>query len=529
MASVLNEFHKWEGIERIVVRLILSGSIVAYIFGVPFYIFAKTHDFQPFASFNQSLHLIFLFPWVLGPIIIAVVQRQYQDLAHTFAGTYGLSIMCGLLTRKAPFSNIHHITVTVVISFLTTWGHASIVHVLRFFRTFLGSKYEAVYGLIVLYFITSVCITFAIELSGHLKHARMDTWHICIFSFQFFQEFAVSALFIDTGGLSWEFAVLLAMVVAYDFFTETGLIYEKQKVFAEAFATPTLLAILLYEHTLGNRYGFSIVTRSVDDDFNFGQTMISYLILIVVEIIMGMINSRIFDNRLLRFRNLAVRKSICFKSTDLKGREESKRFSARRAVTVTTQDPHQGNLSNGNNYNKKDGASINPSAQKSSASTLRVTPDMKSAPESSRKNKPHFIAQSDTLLTVDAKTDQILSIRSEDDERSEGTLSARESKLPPAGDKEGAKVGELNLPATGRTPLSNTPRARSSFVVANSAILPRLPSFANVLPILNPLRSKVSFDEHLKRNREHRLMYVVGAVLSVCITLRFFATDATHF
>mmetsp|Transcript_14078 Transcript_14078/g.21351 ORF Transcript_14078/g.21351 Transcript_14078/m.21351 type:complete len:577 (+) Transcript_14078:26-1756(+) len=482
VGTTVQQTHKWEGIERIVIIASLSVLVVLNLFLVPFYVFNKAHKVLPFKFTREYIPLLLLTLWGFGPIFTACTPRGYKDAAHTVVGGYGLFLIFGLMFCKPPYSDVHHIVSTIVVAFVTSWGHKFIVHVLLYAKTALGSKYEAIYGLLILYFFTSLGMFIAIELAEHLKHARMDSWHICFFSFQFFQEFAVSALFIDSGGLSWQFPILLTLVVLFDFITESGFLYEhyytlfksdqspksralylgrkyllmKQKVFAEAFAAPSILAIVLFEYLISDRIGYSLVTRTkekngfVDDNFNAVSTVISYAILLVAEVSTGMINSHFFDQRLLRLRNEAIRSSNCFhsiKSVELKGNSTREVRSPRDRILDSRENKFQ--------YNNDD----NPSP------AVRST------------------------LEYDSK----------DNERVQREI--------------------LNLPETPYTPR-----------VANSTlVLPRQPSFADALPILNPLSSAPSFNEHLQRNRKHRLSFVVGAVLAVCITLRFFANATDNF
>jgi len=207
------------------------------------------------------------------------------------------------------------------------------------FRDLFGNFYDPIIGLIYFYVTVSLVLLLLWELLDFIglggvsrRFNERDIKLLVLYPMQVYLELTISILFLEPDLGSASFFVLLVAVTVIDMSFLTGFAHEvfhyvvnptgdntppgkavymiqkyqfiQQKIFAEAFATPTVLIMVAVDYS---GFGGKLITSRQDlTPRKMERVMISLLIVIVIEWIAGSISSYLLYKRMTRIKTAAI-------------------------------------------------------------------------------------------------------------------------------------------------------------------------------------------------------------------------------
>ncbi|GAB5366613.1 hypothetical protein AAMO2058_001158500, partial [Amorphochlora amoebiformis] len=333
---------------KIGVKSVLTTfSALLFLFST-FLVPVNLQPFEEFASSSAHIPTLASLLLSLGISVAIGITPFYSEAGFAVLHlTYGFGVIFALflaISAKRGW-NIGDVQlssaylcvlgITLAPTVITT-GYASLRTI-----NFKGSR-EGSEGLVYLIYFY-VCHAFSVFLLSKLsdiieaRHSR-ESFEIPKFVLQFFLEFAVATIFLDVdpfGGPYWAFLIIVGLV---NTLVDTGYLDElwynwsnrkrmrsherkavflvkryqltRQKVFAESFASPTFVLMILFEFAVGWDSPLSFIAASsaanAPSRQAVGETVAGYFLLIVLSVVTGQVGLWLYRGRVKRAKKNAI-------------------------------------------------------------------------------------------------------------------------------------------------------------------------------------------------------------------------------
>ncbi|GAB5371596.1 hypothetical protein AAMO2058_001593800 [Amorphochlora amoebiformis] len=256
---------------------------------------------SPMAAINSETAFVLFAVGVLEVIVTVILCQDLVDtlVAHIF----------GLLNSIGGGMYVSLITSRILIAF----------------RESLTDEYNPVFGVILVYFMTTLGFFLLAELN-----------QLALFPLIFYPQFAVSILFVDANPIDSPgfFFGMLTVVSLYDLLVESGWLYDiwfelvktdkspirkaiymgkkyeylRQKVFAEQIATTSALFMTIVEYSIGPVLRVNMLAdyseETTNTKANTPGTIVGYIVVIFVEICLSQfVTQYLLQRRMKRVKN----------------------------------------------------------------------------------------------------------------------------------------------------------------------------------------------------------------------------------
>jgi len=305
------------------------------MFPLPFYKMYVSYNLNPIRALKKPRNLVISFGCGIPFAAVGFVT----DIPPSILGTMfilGVTSICthvGIMILRGQKNEDRELQASIQILFCLI-GAGGVIVGSAFWWTvhkWLEYRYTVIIGFFMIQAFGVMIFALLFEIVDLLSdRTNKHLLQLVVLPVQFFQEFAISFIFVDADPISepFLFLPLLILVIFIDLSIESGLLYELysrkvkgltsekrvaiylakkhqfiwQKIYAEPVATIAILFMTFIEFQLGDTFGINIISNFTSKRPSLG-VMVGYIILLLVELATGQIGSYLLKQRMDRIRD----------------------------------------------------------------------------------------------------------------------------------------------------------------------------------------------------------------------------------